>query len=277
MLELTGFASVLRGISFLYWALAIGAIGLAVWKGKTAKSKAGWAAVAIVIFGFLPAKAVVEQAQRNAYAREAWAHFKKKCDTEAGEKIYKTFTGVRSVLVVKPLPPAAEKDLYDQFWYGDPYSNATPYDKRDISVADTLLRTMNLFGVDSIGFEFVEIQHKKDERYVVEEISPDLIDPLRNQFRILPAPRSKFAIGWEDISTQDDRMYWVAGSRLRIQDVTTGAVVAERIGFLIESGFGSTAGQRRPWLSSRGPKTTCPILRNGTFEDRLFILRVLKP
>ncbi len=90
MLELTGIASVLRGISFLYWMLAIGAIALALWKGKTAQAKALWAGIAIAVFGFLPAKGIIEQAQRDAYAREAWAYFKKKCDTEAGEKIYKT-------------------------------------------------------------------------------------------------------------------------------------------------------------------------------------------
>src|SRR5262245_21142999 len=105
MLELTGMGSVLRGIGLLYCLLAIGAVGLAIWKGKTRKHKLVWAAIAIAVFGFLPVKELIEQAQRDAYAREAWAYFKKKCATEAGEKIFKTFTGVKSVLVIKPLPP----------------------------------------------------------------------------------------------------------------------------------------------------------------------------
>jgi hypothetical protein len=80
------------------------------------------------------------------------------CDERAGEKIYKTYTGVKSVLVVKPLPPASEKDLFDQYWYGDPYSDATPWSKRGISAATTL--TLNSRRPDRIqkGFEFVEVK-----------------------------------------------------------------------------------------------------------------------
>ena len=42
MLELTGVAGVLRGISVLYWLLAIGAISLAVWEVKGPFAKAIW-------------------------------------------------------------------------------------------------------------------------------------------------------------------------------------------------------------------------------------------
>lgn len=49
MLELTGIASVLRGILNLYWLLALGTVALALWKGKT-KSKKG-AGLEISVFG----------------------------------------------------------------------------------------------------------------------------------------------------------------------------------------------------------------------------------
>ena len=139
MLEFTGIASVLRGISFLYWLLAFGAVGLALWKGKAVRAKALWAGIAIAAFGFLPVKGIIEKAQRDAYAKEAWAYFKKLCDEKSGEKIYKTYTGVKSVLVVKPLPPATEKDLYDQFWYGDPFSNDSALEDRGERVAALLI------------------------------------------------------------------------------------------------------------------------------------------
>jgi hypothetical protein len=277
MLELTGFGSILRGLGILYWVLAVSLLALALWKGKGRRGKALWASAVVVAFGYLPVTKAVEQAKRDAYAREAWAYFKKKCDTESGERIYKTLTNVRSVLITKPLPPATEKDLFDQYWYGDPYSDATPWNRRGEAQAVTLLRRMTLFNVDSMGLDFVEIQRKKGERYMFEHLSLDSSNRSRTVSKISTKPVSTFAVSWEDISTTDDRKYWVAGSRLRIQDMSSGAVVAERIGFFIEAGFGSTAGQRRPWLTSRGKRTTCPPLRNGTFEDRLFILRVLNP
>jgi hypothetical protein len=48
-------------------------------------------------------------------------------------------------------------------------------------------------------------------------------------------PVSKFGVSWEDISTPGDRRFWVAGSRLRVIDLTDNSVLAERIGFFIEA------------------------------------------
>ncbi len=45
MLELTGLGSVLRGLGVLYWLVAIGAVALALWKGRTWRSKTIWTAV----------------------------------------------------------------------------------------------------------------------------------------------------------------------------------------------------------------------------------------
>lgn len=274
MLELTGMGSVLRGIGVLYWLLAIGAIALALIKGKTPRAKALWTTVAVVVFGFLPVKQMVEQYQRNAYAKEAWAYFKKLCDEKSGEKIYKTFTGVKSVLVVKPLPPATEKDLYDQFWYGDPYSNATPWDKRGDTAARRLTGDSRLpDGMIQRGLDFVEIKDELSNGYT-KIMRAESLD--RNSTREqIEQPISKFTVAWEDISKPEDRKYWVAGSRMSVTNITDNSIVAERIGYFIEAGFGSTAGQRRPWLASRGPNTTCPSV-SGDYTDQRFISRVFK-
>lgn len=277
MLELTGMGSVLRGIGILYWALAIGAVSLAVWKGKNWQWKMLWVGVAVVAFGFLPGKMMIEQAQRNAYAREAWAYFKKKCDTEAGEKIYKTYTGVKSVLVITPLPPATENDLFNQFWYGDPYSNATPWGKRGESAALMLAsRTAPVaYGRVGQGYDFVEMWAELNSIVVRYQYPAG-----SQQYRTSTSdkPTSRFGISWEDISTPEDRKYWIAGSRLSVIDLAAKTVVAERIGYLIEAGFGSTAGQRRPWLTARGMGfngRSCPNAHD--YSDRWFLLKVLKP
>lgn len=278
MLELTGFGNVLRGIGLLYWVLAIGVVFLAIRYGKGTRGKIIWAAVAIAAFGYLPGKALIEQHQRDAYAKEAWAYFKKLCDEKSGEKIYKTHTGVKSVLVVKPLPPATERDLFDKFWMGDPYSDATPWDRRGEQQGQTLIGQQRFIsGRGEIGFEFFEQKITANDGQAFQRVEPSQVPPYFVSKSSIQKPASRFGVSWEDISTAEDRKYWVAGSRFRVIDLIDNSIVAERIGFFIEAGFGSTAGQRRPWLTSRGPSTTCPSLSNGTFEDRWFILKVLNP
>lgn len=281
MLELTGLGTVLRGIGLLYWLLAIGAVALAIWKGKNWQRKTLWAGVAIAVFGFLPVKGLIEQARRDVYAREAWTYFKKKCETEAGEKIYKTYIGVKSVLVIKPLPPATEKDLFDRYWYGDPYSDATPWNQRAELAASRLAWSNGPISPTERGggFDFVEsvISAKEGERKKFIKYSyPKGARDHTGEF--IESPVSRFAISWEDISTSEDRKYWVAASRLRAIDLADNTIVAERIGFLIEAGFGSTSGGRRPWLAARGlgqNGRSCPDVHD--YSDRWFLLKVFKP
>ena len=166
MLELTGVASILRGISFLYWLLAVSALALVLWKVKPWWGKAIGALIIIGVFGYFPLQELIEANKREAYAREAWAYFKKKCETEAGEKIYKTFSGVKSVLVVKPLPPATEKDLYDQFWYGDPYSASATSNRGAYAVTRLTIDRRHRSGTGSQkGLDFVEIKNESGEDY----------------------------------------------------------------------------------------------------------------
>jgi hypothetical protein len=277
MLELTGVASILRGMGILYWVLAIGALGLVLWKVKRRWHKALGVLAVVGLFGFLPAKSLIQAKKRNDYAREAWAYFKKLCDEKSGEKIYKTFTGVKSVLVVKPLPPASDKDHFDQFWYGDPYSASATSVRTDLAASTLAWSDGPISRTErGCGFDFVEsvtANQGDPERKFVKYSYPKgarthISEPIDSTV-------SRFGISWEDISTPDDRKYWIAGSRLRVIDLSDNSIVAERIGYFIEAGFGSTAGQRRPWLTSRGPTTTCPEAHD--YADRWFLLKALRP
>lgn len=272
MLELTGLGSILRGISLLYWLLAFTVIGLAIWKGKTVARKAAWAAAWTVVFGAWPAKVAVEGLQRQGYEREAWAYFKKKCETEAGEKIYKTFSGVKSVLVIKPLPPATEKDLFDQFWYGDPYSASAVSNRAEAGARKLTLDSRSSAGRIRRGLDFIELRNEVGEYIRITRSPSNDRKPSRE---LVQKPTSEFGVYWEDISTPGDRKFWVAGSRFRVIDLNDNSVVAERIGYYIESGFGSKVGQRRPWLTSRGPGTTCPPVQ-GDYTDQQFIAKVFE-
>lgn len=275
MLELTGMGSVLRGIGFLYWVLAIGALTAAIYFGRGSFGKIMWSVVALVLFSYLPCKTLIEQHQRDAYAKEAWAYFKKMCDEKSGEKIYKTYGGVKSVLIVKPLPPATDRDHFDQFWYGDPYS-ASAHSQRGMLEAAILASPDAPVAYNQLGrgFDFVELERSAPNDFIKYYYPQGVRDYIG---QAINRPVSRFSISWEDISTPEDRKYWVAGSRLLVIDLSDNSVVAERVGYFIETGFGSTAGQRRPWLTSRGPSSTCPSIRNGNYEDRWFILKVLNP
>jgi hypothetical protein len=276
MLELTGVASVLRGISILYWLVAAAALTAVLWRIKSWRGKTVGAIVVVAVFGFMPIKGYVDAKKRQDYAREAWAYFKKLCDEKSGQKIYKTFTGVKSVLVIKPLPPATEKDLYDQYWYGDPYSMSA-VSNRGESAASRLIYDRKLpppSGGTQKGLAFVEIMYHTKDGVQYKRISP-LPEYPHQVVEKIQTPTSRFGISWEDISTAEDRRYWVAGSRLRVIDLSDNSLVAERIGYFIEAGFGSQAGARRPWLTSHGTNTTCPPAHSYT--DQFFVLKVLNP
>lgn len=247
-------------------------------KAQTSKHRIHHTLIAFLMAALLSACAAAPASSGKpdeAFVKEAWAYFKNKCDTEAGEKIYKTFTGVKSVLVVKPLPPATEKDLYDQFWMGDPYSNATPWDKRAELAASILADPAGITsdGKTDRGFDFVEYPVIKGSTKFVKVFYPS--NSRKSAIEPVSATTSRFGISWDDISTPEDRKYWVAGSRLRILNLTDSSIVAERIGFMIEPGFGSIAGQRRPWLTGRGARSTCPTITDGHYEDRWFVLKAL--
>ena len=132
MLELTGLGTILRGLSVLYWLFALGCLVVAFKLPNSGRAKGISVAIVVALFGYLPVSNFIAFKAREAYQREAWAYFRNKCATEAGEKIYKTFSGVKSVVAVKPLPPATDADLYDQYWYGDPYSNTSTFDREHL-------------------------------------------------------------------------------------------------------------------------------------------------
>jgi hypothetical protein len=275
MVELTVLGDVLRAISVLYWLLALGVLALVLWKVKGRKAKSLSALAVVAVFGWLPAKQTYEAQKRHNYSREAWAYFKKLCDERAGEKIYKTYTGVRSVLVVKPLPPASDRDHFDQFWYGDPYSASATSVRARAAASILTLDSRRPTGIQK-GLEFVEMKLDVDGGTRYQRITRPLTNNQMAKVELIEKPVSRFGISWEDISTPHDRKYWVAGSRLKVIDLTDNSTVAERIGYFIEAGFGSRAGGRRPWLTSRGPNTTCPPLVGGDYSDQWFILNALK-
>lgn len=95
----------------------------------------------------------------------------------------------------------------------------------------------------------------------------------------------RYGIRLIDISTPEDRALWVTGGLLQVVDLMTNEILAERIGFMIDPGQGSTATARSPWQAARSH--TCPprkamvlghpkITGHGFSQIRLFVEQVLK-
>jgi len=274
MVELTSVLSAVMGLGAIYWLLAFAAVGAAAYLPQSRHRKVTAVAVVTLLFWLLPAKLSYDAFVHARYARAAWAHFKTLCAEKAGDKIFKAYANVQSALILRPLPSATEKDNFDQYWYGDPYSAPALNDRGELG-AVRLTGTFKSNSGDQPGLEFVEIM-SEGPRKAHYQLSRSAVYPYLIR-REIDQVTSKFGVLWEDISTVEDRSYWVAGSRLRILDLSDNSVVADRIGYMIESGFGSKANQRRPWLASRRPTTTCPPISNGDYEDRWFVLKVLRP
>ncbi len=250
-----------------------------------------WHAIALVIAAatwVLAVKAHAQQTPDRAkpaevakYREAAWAHFRKRCSETAGDTILRTVENVDGVLLLRPRRQATEAQLADQFWLGDPYGHDSMLPDSEIR---NFLRDLNERDVPVIrqttrpGYRYVET---KDELYGYRRFE---LDETHSQIveRQIEKPISRYGITWQDISTQEDRKYWVAGGKLQVIDLETNDVLGFRVGYLIEPGFGSQGGGRRPWLHARltsSERAACPPFRAQSLVpiNRLFVEKILKP
>lgn len=66
----------------------------------------------------------------------------------------------------------------------------------------------------------------------------------------------RYGVKFEDISSREEREVWIAGSSLKVIDLQSHEVIAERIGYMVDWAQGSRAGQRSPWLFAA--ENACP-------------------
>jgi hypothetical protein len=124
------------------------------------------------------------------------------------------------------------------------------------------------------------------ERYKKEWRS----DPPRTSYRFqldrveIPKLTARYGITWADVSTREDRENWVAGGALRVIDLRSNAVIAERIGYMADRARGSRV-MRIPWAMAQ--EDACPefpalgaadprrVRRDSQTLD--FVVKVLQP
>ena len=301
-LDLTPFGPVLQGLGILYWLLALAAAAFGYWLPKRLWAKLACGVVVLAAFVYPVVTHVQQKHQQHDEAKDkldaAMALFQERCKS-AGEKINRTVENVEGIVWMKWRPK--EVNHSDQFQLNDPYGRDCYGDE----CIERLLRVtkgaeLNPEGARQhiTGYRFVKIVDPIDGRQyryfgVIKSVATRTLgeieqykkntsgrDPGPNVYGFAlerePIQRftARYGVIWDDISTHEDREQWVAGGALRAIDLQTNEVLVERIGYLIDTGQGSTAGFRDPWgwAWSYGPR--CPKVFERTWD---FATRVLQP
>jgi hypothetical protein len=132
------------------------------------------------------------------------------------------------------------------------------------------------------GYNFIEIQvrdYEHPERYKRIEVIGRIRDRdghrLETHTEYSATARSRYAYDWEDISSEEDRKYWIAGGRMRVIDLMTRTTIAERTGYMIDMGQGAVEAGRTPW--SIANKNACPRFESDLWKAKEFVTTALKP
>jgi hypothetical protein len=270
---------ILSAIGWGYLIAVLIVVALVLWlvKGKTAKTVS--LLVVIGLASVLPLQGYKEYAKEkeaeDAYRvrlAKAQALFDERCKT-AGEKIYRTVDKVDSVLLTSLRPieisDNSQYDTNDQYGYnvgGEEY------------VRYYLIGSSDL----TSRYQFVEAPREKLKlRYSTPLSAASSYEywvkgggKVTIESKEIDSFSARYSVEWQDVSTREDRDSWIAGGALRITDRKTGEVLGERVGYLFETGFGNTAGQRSPWPWARYYAKSCPTLNE---HNRVFVEKVLKP
>ena len=207
--------------------------------------------------------------QMRERTKIAQAKFEAYCKG-AGEKIYRKVEDVEGVYLLKLRP---EKPNFDnQFLMDDPYGRDGGGDSYISSFLRALIyhpeRTVTEGSPRRIGYLYVEAIDPRDGgRYRYTGSWKDVLRTsdimnggdgktkfYSNEFVLdkTPAkgPAPRYGVTYDDLSTHEDREYWIAGSSLRVIDLQTNEVIAERIGYMWDPWQGNNSGGRGPWLGA---------------------------
>ncbi|KAB2919886.1 MAG: hypothetical protein F9K30_16800 [Dechloromonas sp.] len=250
-----------------------------------------------------------ETAQREAVqARlaKAEAMFQERCK-KSGEFIYRTAENVEGVFLLKLRPSQINRG--DQYRMDDPYGSdlgGDGYIKNFLRGYETRQAQFVPGSPNRYGYHYVDAIDPKDgKRYrytggmkeVTHTTSIMMGGDGKTKFKTIdfvldkvpaPDPAPRYGVTYDDISTREERDYWIAGSSLRVIDLKTSEVMAERIGYMIDRGQGGTGGGRAPWLLAAN--NACPhFFRNPNLppngrganaqlhQTEDFVEKILKP
>jgi hypothetical protein len=228
----------------------------------------------------------------------AMAMFQERCK-KAGEFIHKTIEGVDGVFLLKLRPPGIN--------YGNQYALNDPYghDLLGNGYVGSFLRGSYEAGRGQVipiekssrGYDYVEAVDSKDGvryRYTGRFKEVTHVQSVmsggdgKSSFKSTDfvverteatGPHPRYGVTYDDISTREERDYWIAGSSLKVMDTQTGEILAERIGYMVDVFQGSRVGARSPWLFAADH--ACPAFPGGSAgqsrQADKFVEKVLIP
>lgn len=243
---------------------------------------------AVLTICIAPVSAEAESARTRLKTAEAM--FQERCKT-AGEKIYKTVDNVESVFLMKLRPK--KKNFNDQYLMDDPYGMDVTGEGYIASFLMGRNARGSLAQEDGVtgGYRYVEAVDPQDSsryRYMGRVDEPWRYDNSYSKTykrfvldRVpTTGPMPRYGVTYDDISTQKDREYWIAGGSLKVIDIQTKEIIAERIGYMMDRGQGNTSGERSPWLlAARNACPSFPVTSGGHpfkgYQTRNFVEKVL--
>lgn len=208
-------------------------------------------------------KQEVEMRQKRLQVAEAM--FQERCK-KSGEKIYRTVDNVEGIFLLKVRPDRINYSA--QFEMDDPYGRDLGGDGyiKIFLMGRNANGSLTTRDVVTNGYRYIDFLDPSDgKRYrytasfknvthtssligggdgVTKFITRDFVLERNPTFDAAP----RYAATYDDISTLEDRQYWIAGGSLKIIDLRTNEVIAERIGYMMDRGQGDDSGARSPWL-----------------------------
>lgn len=249
-----------------------------------------------------PREPTVEEKARHAEVQNL---FSEGCN-RSGEFIRRTVPNVEGIMLLKLRP--TNYSPYNQYAV-DPYGydfdwgnndKAPPYIGTFLIGKDEKGHYREVGLVVESGYRYVEAVDPEDgKRYrytgsvkVVGRKNPNTPNhqvelkrnpnfDLNNYAYVVdrtPAsgPMPRFGLTYDDISTPAERVLWIAGSSLKVIDLQTNEVIAERIGYMVDFAQGATPGGRQPWTFAKKNKGwSCPALNGQSYGARRFVEKVL--
>jgi hypothetical protein len=267
------------------------------------QTRRGWAGLALAALALLAACG--QAGGSTAQQQRAIAMWQERCK-RSGEFIHKTVEGVEGIYLINiRLRFNHGEQPEDQFALTDPYGHDSTKDEYVLNFLQGFYHQLPrhsppISGVPQrTGYLYVEAVDYMDSkltRYTgrVEEPWQQNKSYLKGYTRFVldRAPIEKrtarYGVKFEDISTREEREHWIAGSSLKVIDLTTQEVLGERVGYMVDWAQGSRAGGRSPWLFAAdnacpsffkvNPKL--PVRHASTAQEGQtldFVEKILKP